>query len=141
DESIVRSCPGVSQERGRDRHQGVHRDGARQVAALGLVPRTRSSHHFSAGTVANFGFKSGTRIIDLLVSFSIPKFAQRSRRMLANFGIGTLILARKRRAIDRSASRRRSPWTTWHGPRPSGRPGAVAARRARGSRPWRSACG
>src|SRR6266481_5635035 len=34
-----------------------------------LVPRTRSSHHFSAGTVANFGFKSGTRIIELLVSF------------------------------------------------------------------------
>src|SRR5205807_1266532 len=33
-----------------------------------LVPRTRSSHHFSAGTVANFGFKSGTRIIELLVS-------------------------------------------------------------------------
>src|SRR5215467_3586359 len=55
-----------------------------------LVPRTRSSHDFSAGTFANFGFKSGTRIIDLLVSFSIPKFAQRSLRMLANFGIGTL---------------------------------------------------
>src|SRR5712675_552148 len=33
------------------------------------VPRTRSSHQFSAGTVANFGFKSGTRIIELLVSF------------------------------------------------------------------------
>src|SRR5262244_2665700 len=58
-----------------------------------LVPRTRSSHDFSAGTVANFGFKSGTRIIELLVSFSIPKFAQRSLRMLANFGIGTLALA------------------------------------------------
>jgi hypothetical protein len=54
------------------------------------VPRTRSSHDFSAGTLANFGFKSGTRIIELLVSFSIPKFAQRLRRMLANFGIGTL---------------------------------------------------
>src|SRR5262249_34273950 len=58
--------------------------------ALPLVPRTRSSHDFPAGTVANFGFKSGTRIIELLVSFSIPKFAQRSLRMLANFGIGTL---------------------------------------------------
>jgi hypothetical protein len=34
-----------------------------------LVPRTRSSHDFSASTVANFGFKSGTRIIELLVSF------------------------------------------------------------------------
>src|SRR5215471_5584080 len=55
-----------------------------------LVPRTRSSHIFSAGTVANFGFKSGTRFIELLVSSSIPKFAQRARRMLANFGIGTL---------------------------------------------------
>jgi hypothetical protein len=55
-----------------------------------LVPRTRSSHGFSAGTVANFGFESGTRIIELPVSSSIPKFAQRARRMLANFGIGTL---------------------------------------------------
>jgi hypothetical protein len=55
-----------------------------------LVPRTRSSHHIAAGTVANFGFKSGTGIIDFPVSFSIPKFAQNSRQMLANFGIGTL---------------------------------------------------
>src|SRR5262245_54597691 len=39
---------------------------------------------------ANVGFKSGTRIIALLVSSSIPKFAQRSLRMLVNFGIGTL---------------------------------------------------
>src|SRR5690242_14329768 len=31
-----------------------------------LVPRTRSSHQIAAGTVADFGFKSGTRIIDLL---------------------------------------------------------------------------
>src|SRR5690348_16626186 len=58
-----------------------------------LVPRTRSSHDFAAGRVANFGFKSGTGIIDLLVSFSIPKFAQKSRQMLANFGIGTLARA------------------------------------------------
>jgi hypothetical protein len=34
-----------------------------------LVPRTRSSHNIAANAVANFGFKSGTRIIDLLVSF------------------------------------------------------------------------
>src|ERR1051325_8311359 len=54
------------------------------------VPRTRSSHHIAADTVANFGFKSGTRIIAFLVSFSIPKFAQKSRQMLENFGIGTL---------------------------------------------------
>ena len=61
-----------------------------KAPALALVPRTRSSHHIAASTVANFGFKSGTRIIDLLVSFSIPKFAQWARQMLANFGIGTL---------------------------------------------------
>jgi|SRR5215472_3169747 len=65
-----------------------------------LVPRTRSSHDFSASTFANFGFESGTRIIDLLVSFSIPKFAQRSLRMPANFGIGTL--ARRRPALART---------------------------------------
>ena len=62
----------------------------KQMASTALVPRTRSSHHIAAGTVANFGFKSGTRIIVFLVSFSIPKFAQKSRQMLANFGIGTL---------------------------------------------------
>src|ERR1700704_4190180 len=38
-------------------------------AGNALVPRTRSSHDFAAGTVANFGFKRGTRIIMLLVSF------------------------------------------------------------------------
>ena len=62
----------------------------RLLTSAALVPRTRSSQDFSAGTVANFGFKSGTRFIEWPVSFSIPKFAQRSRRMLANFGIGTL---------------------------------------------------
>src|SRR5262249_35184557 len=54
------------------------------------VPRTRSLHGFAASAVANLGFKSGIRIIKLRVSFSIPKFAQRSQQMLANFGIGTL---------------------------------------------------
>ena len=54
-----------------------------------LVLRTRSSHDFAAGTVANFGFKSSARIIDWPVSSSISKFAQRARPMLANFGIGT----------------------------------------------------
>jgi hypothetical protein len=34
-----------------------------------LVPRTRSSHDIAASAVAHFGFKSGTRIIGLLVSF------------------------------------------------------------------------
>src|SRR5205085_2306226 len=43
------------------------------------VPRTRSSHDFAAGTVANFGFKSGTRIIELLVS-------SRSRSSLRGHG-------------------------------------------------------
>ncbi len=62
------------------------------LAAVPLVPRTRSSHDFSASTVANFGFKSGTKIITLLVSLSIPKFAQSSPQGLANFGIGTLAL-------------------------------------------------
>src|SRR5689334_5726255 len=42
-----------------------------------LVPRTRSSHDVAAGTVANFGFKSGTKIIAFPVSFSIRKFAQK----------------------------------------------------------------
>src|SRR5579871_1396939 len=58
-----------------------------------MAPSAANPLDFSAGTVANFGFKSGTRIIGLLVSLSIPKFAQRSRRMLANFGIGTLVPA------------------------------------------------
>jgi hypothetical protein len=59
--------------------------------ATGLVPRSRRSHDPAAGTVANVGFKSGTRILGSLVSFSIPKFAPRSRRTIANFGIGTLV--------------------------------------------------
>src|SRR5262249_54952300 len=33
-----------------------------------LVPRTRSSHHCAAASFADFGFKCGTRIIELLVS-------------------------------------------------------------------------
>ncbi len=33
-----------------------------------LVPRTRSSHYRAASPIANFGFKRGTRIIELLVS-------------------------------------------------------------------------
>jgi hypothetical protein len=61
---------------------------ALRLEQLGL--RTRSSHDLAAGTVANSGFKSSTGIIEWPVSSSIPKFAQRARRMLANFGIGTL---------------------------------------------------
>src|SRR5262249_16513104 len=41
-----------------------------------LVPRTRSSHRFAEPADANFGFKSGTTSIHLLVSLSIPKFAR-----------------------------------------------------------------
>jgi hypothetical protein len=40
------------------------------------VPRTRSLHNFAEPTDANFGFKSGTTRIDLLVSLSIPKFVR-----------------------------------------------------------------
>src|SRR5690349_18344261 len=58
------------------------------------------SRHIAASTVANFGFKSGARIIHLPVSFSLPTFARRSRQMLANVGIGALAVRypRARRA-------------------------------------------
>src|SRR5262249_39122039 len=46
----------------------------RRCAGL-LVRRTRSSHTLAANPIANFGFKRGTRIITLLVSLLIPKFA------------------------------------------------------------------
>ena len=42
-------------------HRRYHVKGA-------LVPRTRSSRASAASPIANFGFKRGTRIIDLLVS-------------------------------------------------------------------------
>src|ERR1051326_9425114 len=74
--------------------RGDHRFAPRQFCyGGGLVPRTRSSHYVAASTVGNFGLKSGTRIIGLPVSLSIPKFAQGARQTLANFGIGTLALA------------------------------------------------
>ena len=46
-------------------------DEATTLEAMGetLVPRTRSSHDFPAGRVANFGSEGGTGIIELLVSF------------------------------------------------------------------------
>src|ERR1700756_670839 len=80
---VVRS----SLRRFPDCHEAVRHLAARVKAR---VPRTRSSRDLAAGTVANFGFKSGTRIIELLVSFSIPKFVQRPLRAFANFGIETL---------------------------------------------------
>jgi hypothetical protein len=48
--------------------------------AVMIVPRTRSSHGFTENAHANFGFKSGTTRIDLLVSLSIPKFVQARRK-------------------------------------------------------------
>jgi hypothetical protein len=49
------------------------------AAIVGLVPRTRSSHKFAGRSDANFGFKSGTTRIELLVSLSIPKFVRACR--------------------------------------------------------------
>src|SRR5262249_20189798 len=57
---------------------------------LPLVPRTRSSPNIAAGCVANFGFKSGTRIIELLVSFDSEVRLRACCKVVANFGIGTL---------------------------------------------------
>jgi uncharacterized protein YkwD len=55
-----------------------------------VVPRTRSSHDLAERSDANFGFKSGTTGIVLLVSLSIPKFVPTVPLLLTNFGIGTL---------------------------------------------------
>src|SRR5262249_8232398 len=74
---------------GLSRDRRGDRDGARAPAGplrwLGapppqaqgriLVPRTRSSHMSCGKSVANFGFRSGTRIIQLLVPVWIRKFA------------------------------------------------------------------
>src|SRR5262249_39989559 len=86
---------GVSRggSRGREGGAGERASGAAEgflARGLKLGPRTRSSHDLSASTVANFGFKSGTRIIMFAGVLPIPKFAQSSLRMLANFGIATL---------------------------------------------------
>src|SRR5215469_14354345 len=67
---------------------------AREIIAvprLKLVPRTRSSPTIAAGCVANFGFKSGTRIIALLVSFDSEVRLRACCKAVANFGIGTLV--------------------------------------------------
>src|ERR1043166_6632179 len=55
-----------------------------------LVPRTRSSHHIAARVFANFGFKSGTRIIGFSSVPLIPRFASSVPQGWANLGIGTL---------------------------------------------------
>src|SRR5262249_49551480 len=51
------------------RHHNPDAAKGERTAQAALVPRTRSSHDFAATTVANFGSKSGTRIMNLLVSF------------------------------------------------------------------------
>src|SRR5215468_850128 len=43
--------------------------------------------------VADFGFKSGTRIIKLLVSLLIPKFASWCAARVCELGIGTLAIS------------------------------------------------
>ena len=58
---------------------------------IGLVPR--SSHKFAERSGANFGFKSGTTEITLLVSLSISEVRTRARQLLTNCGIGTLVIA------------------------------------------------
>src|SRR5215831_17455089 len=50
------------------------------VAAL--VPRTRSSHNVAASLIANFGFKRGTRSIDIASVPLVPKFASAPAAML-----------------------------------------------------------
>jgi basic membrane protein A and related proteins len=59
----------------------------------GLVPRTRSSHHIAARMFANFGFKSGTRIVGFASVPLIPRFASSVPQRWANLGIGTLAAA------------------------------------------------
>jgi hypothetical protein len=59
---------------------------------IGLVPRTRSSHKFAEHSDANFGFKSGTTGIALLVSLSISEVRTRVPQLFTNFGIGTLAI-------------------------------------------------
>src|SRR5215467_9297247 len=56
---------GWPKQRGRQRNSD---DAHVQFKNLWLVPRTRSSHSRAASPIANFGFKRGTRIIELLVS-------------------------------------------------------------------------
>ena len=93
-----------------------------------LVPRTRSSHHIAAGTVANFGFKSGTRIIELLVSFRFRSSQTRVRHNDANLGIRTL--ACRVRLGRRGDLRRAAPRPSPRSPRSatSGRDGLELAK-------------
>jgi hypothetical protein len=60
---------------------------------IGLGPQTRSSHKFAGHSDANFGFKSGTTGIALLVCLSISEVRTRAPQLLTNFGIRTLAVA------------------------------------------------
>ncbi len=61
---------------------------------VGMIDRTSAANpkfaRFRGKTVANFGFKSGTRIMKLLVPPRFRSSHQRSPHGFANFGIGTL---------------------------------------------------
>jgi hypothetical protein len=54
------------------------------------VPRTRSSQTFRGGSGCELRVQKRHWNHRVASVPSIPKFAQRSLRMLANFGIGTL---------------------------------------------------
>ena len=58
---------GASQQDEFPRVQQSQRCSERRLKGR-LVPRTRSSHDLAERAFANFGFKSGTRIMELLVS-------------------------------------------------------------------------
>ena len=82
-----------------------------------LVPRTRSSHHNYRESDCELRVQSGTRIIDLLVSFDSEVRGVLQAR--ANFGIGTLeptrgvILKERARRISARVSKDyllRLPW-------------------------------
>src|SRR5690348_12134754 len=51
-----------------------------------------NSHHIAARVFANFGFKSGTRVIGFASVPLIPRFASSAPQVWANLGIGTLAL-------------------------------------------------
>jgi 5'-nucleotidase/UDP-sugar diphosphatase len=59
-----------------------------------LVPRTRSSHTRAASPIANFGFKRGTGIMELLVSPWFRISHESMRQVFADFGTGTLVSRR-----------------------------------------------
>src|ERR1700737_3061016 len=55
-----------------------------------VVSRTRSSHTHAASSIANFGFKRDTRIIELLVPLRFRSSYQSVQLGLTSFGIGAL---------------------------------------------------